>query len=178
MNGAARFGDGAEPDRTPDPDIEAAFAAIVAGWDAPSAPPDGGSEGDDGHAGQAADAASPGPAALPHGPAALPPAPPEPRRVFEVAPPGWRVHVPPEPEPEDEEFEPPDPPLPGWDPLLWCAVAGIVLGPVLLIMLVLFQPYGSKLPMWLAAGMTAGGLGILLARLPGGHDDDDDGARV
>ena len=80
--------------------------------------------------------------------------------------------------PEDEEFEPPDPPLPRWDPLLWCAVAGIVLGPVLLITLVLFQPYGSKLPMWLAAGMTAGGLGVLLARLPGGHDDDDDGARV
>lgn len=171
MNGATRPGDGAGPG--PDPDIDAAFAAIVAGWDAPSAPPDPEADGRDE---ASSDRASEG--HVSPGPAALPPAPREPRRVFDVAPPGWRVHVPPDPEPEDEEFEPPDPPLPRWDPLLWCAVAGIVLGPVLLITLVLFQPYGSKLPMWLAAGMTAGGLGVLLARLPGGHDDDDDGARV
>lgn len=173
MNGAARPGEGSEPDRGSDPDIDAAFAAIVAGWDDPSTPPFPGAEGrDEAASGQEGEGrGAPGPASLPPGPR-------EPRRPFDVAPPGWRVHVPPEPDPEDEEFEPPDPPLPRWDPLLWCAVAGIVLGPVLLITLVLFSPHGSKLPMWLAAGMTAGGLGVLLARLPGGHDDEDDGARV
>lgn len=172
MTGAARFGDEADPDRGPDPDIDAAFAAIVAGWDAPGETRHPGVEGAAG-----VDPADSTPGSAP-GPASLPPAPREPRRVFDVAPSAWRVHVPPTPDPEDDEFEPPDPPLPGWDPLLWCAVAGIVLGPVLLVALVLFQPYGSKLPMWLAAGMTAAGLGILLMRLPGARDDDDDGAQV
>ncbi|MEP7160314.1 MAG: hypothetical protein ABI746_04360 [Dermatophilaceae bacterium] len=162
------------PDRGDVPerdDIDAAFAAIVASWDCGVEPSPRSPSGDTSLGAAPDDVAQP---------AELPPAPREPQGlVFDIAPTAWRVHVPaPEDPAEPDEFEEPDPPLPRWDPLLWCAVAGVVLGPVLLVLLVLFQPYGGRLPLWVAGGMTLGAFGILVSRLPGAHDDDDDGARV
>jgi len=150
----------------PDDEIDEVFAQIVAGWDDPAVVPDE-------HV-----------AGPPQAPATRPDRPPaEPTgsaRPFQVAPPGWRVHITPTEEELDEVdgFVPPDPPLPKGDPVFWGAVLGLVLGPILLILLVVTNPYGDKLPMWGAGLLTVTGFALLVSRLPTRHDDDDDGARV
>ena len=72
---------------------------------------------------------------------------------------------------------PPDPDLPQADPAaLWAWVA--LLGGIALLMAVTFT---TTLPLWLAwvgGAATLGGLVALLARVPRGRDEDDDGTRV
>ncbi|WP_162872803.1 hypothetical protein [Austwickia chelonae] len=142
-------------DRTPDDErIDAAFAAIVAEWERDSDPR----------------RTNPSPVA---------PAPAEPRRPsFDVAPAGWRVHLPPEEVPEDDDFEEPDPPLPRGDLQFWGALAGIVGGPVVFVGWALTGPHTTHLPLWLSGMATAAGFALLVRRLPERHDDGDDGARV
>jgi hypothetical protein len=91
-------------------------------------------------------------------------------------PPSWRSPEPVE-EPEEEHFQPgPTAPLPAGDLQFWGILAGLVGGPLLLLYLVLFHREGNPLWMLLAVGITVGGFGLLVQRLPRHRDDDDDGA--
>jgi len=194
-------------DRTPDDaDIDAAFAAIVAGWDrdaepvlgtrspgtpaptevrrAPDGPPaePGQRPGDvPGHqAGeQPGDQAGERPGDGRSDPGPAPPPPPARVTPFEVAPTGWRVHIPQADEDLDEEgFQAPDPPLPRGNPLFWVAFAGLVLGPLGFVGWALTGPHSTNLPYLLAAIATLAGFVALIKGLPERHDEDDDGARV
>lgn len=93
----------------------------------------------------------------------------------------WRQHVPPE-DPDDETFTPPPPqPLPAFlgDWPFYLALGGLVLGPLLLVLLVMFAPTERHL-MWVAAALTIAGFLTLVMRQPHDRDPDDtdDGARV
>jgi hypothetical protein len=144
--------DGARPEPAQH-EVDAAFAALVAGWDAPGP-----------------DRASPAPAAV------------APRRV-EPPPPRPPVPPDPEPELEEDEghYEPPEPPaLPR---LSVRALGGLVLllaGAVLLVSPgALGLTDGVGFPVGLL--VVVAGLGVLLSRLRAGPDPDsgwDDGARL
>ena len=170
--------------------IDAAFAEIVAGWNLevdphrpgspaapgpPSTPSDGPPEPPDPSERSGRNGPSDRPGAAE--PAVRPSAPPAP--PFAVAPEGWRVHVPPEDdERTDDDFEPPDPPLPRGEWRFWVAVLGLVLGPVVLIAWALTGPHSTSLPYVLAGVATIAGFVALMSGLPEQHDEDDDGARV
>ena len=99
------------------------------------------------------------------------------RAMFD-RPSAWRVHEPPD-EPE-EHYEPPPPaPLPAGDLQFWGILIGLIGGPLLLLYLVLFNRDAGAWWMFTAIGLSLGGFGLLIARLPSQRDDDDDdGARI
>ena len=93
------------------------------------------------------------------------------------APQPWRAH---EVEDEYEEhFEPPPvTPLPAGDLGFWAIIGGMCGGPLLLLYLVLFNRDASSYWILGAIAMSVGGFALLVSRMPGHHDDDDDGARL
>lgn len=186
-------------DRSPDDaDVDAAFAAIVAGWDRTAEPGRRSERGNGrtatGPTDETTDAreqedleqedrdrgAERSAGATNPPPAALPPAPREPPRpAFDVAPDAWRVHIPPDDADQaDEGFEQPDPPLPKGDVRYWLALAGLVLGPLVFIVWALSGPHSTTLPLYLSGLATLLGFVALVSRLPDKHDEDDNGARV
>jgi len=94
-----------------------------------------------------------------------------------AAPQGWRVH---EVDDESEEhFEPPPAaPLPVGDLQFWAIIAGMVGGPLLLLYLVFFNRDASSYWVLAAIAMSVGGFVLLVSRMPGQPEDDDDGARL
>jgi hypothetical protein len=107
-----------------------------------------------------------------------PPGPPSP--IDPQVDPGvqvWRAHE------VDDEFEehfepPPVTPLPAGDLQFWAIIAGMTGGPLLLLYLVFFNRDASSYWIMLAIAMSVGGFALLVSRMPGKHDDDDDGARL
>ncbi|MEP7193296.1 MAG: hypothetical protein ABI903_10560 [Actinomycetota bacterium] len=89
----------------------------------------------------------------------------------------WRAHeVDDEPE---EHFEPPPvTPLPAGDLQFWAIIAGMTGGPLLLLYLVFFDREASSYWILAAIAMSVGGFAMLVSRMPGHRDDDDDGARL
>ena len=82
---------------------------------------------------------------------------------------------------EDDGFVPPEVALPpGEDLHYWGAVAGLVLGPVMVLYVVFARPFHAT--WWLLAGIAAIvlGFGLLVLRAPRERDpfDSDDGSRV
>ena len=174
-------------------EIDAAFASIVAHWDDPTPEPLDDRAADDAK-GDAADLTAPAPLA----PAPLPPAYPATAHVaapvgdapdattdhFSAAEDadeerlfGWRGHTPP---PEDEHYQPPPPNLPPvHDATYWLAVAGMTLGPLLVI----WAAMVSRNPdpgWWVLTGivLTVAGFGLMVLRGSGERDPDDNGAQV
>ena len=103
------------------------------------------------------------------------PAPGQPQAV--PTPQTWRAH---EVDDEYEErFEPPRvAPLPVGDLQFWAIIAGMVGGPLLLLYLVLFNREAGSHWTLVAIAMSVGGFVLLVSRLPGHQEDDDDGARL
>ena len=173
-----------------DRDVDAAFEAIIAGWDDPLTP---GAEGPGGPT-DALSAPYPSPdASAGDGPAepATPPTPPLLPQPFG----GWRVNPPllplsgTEPGPadqldsdeDDEHFVPPEVHLPPQEDVhFWGIVAGLVGGPLMLIWLVVVRGDGAG--SWWVAGavaLTLAGFVLLVLRQPAHRDPtDDDGARL
>jgi len=93
------------------------------------------------------------------------------------APQVWRAH-----EVDDdveEHFEPPPvTPLPAGDLQFWAIITGMTLGPLLLLYLVFFNRNASSYWILAAIAMSVGGFALLVSRMPGQSDDDDDGARL
>lgn len=170
-------------------DDDAVFAEIVARWDDPDPvrpprPAGPTAAGDDAASAEAAPDAQQTPETER---APGPDEPPEARRRpvagagSPADPDAWRAHrLADEP---DEDFAPSAPaPLPRGEFTFWAALVGLVTGPVWLLYLVVAQPYGSRVPMVLAALLTVAGFAALVARSPrrrrDGEDDGDDGAVV
>jgi hypothetical protein len=79
----------------------------------------------------------------------------------------------------EEHFEPlPVTPLPVGDLQFWAIIAGMAGGPLLLVYLVFFNPNAGSSWILTAIALSVGGFALLVTRLPGHHDDDDDGARL
>jgi hypothetical protein len=93
------------------------------------------------------------------------------------APQVWRAH---EVDDEYEEhFEPPPvTPLPAGDLQFWAIIAGMTGGPLLLLYLVFFNRNANSYWILIAIAMSVGGFALLVSRMPGEQDDDDDGARL
>jgi hypothetical protein len=93
------------------------------------------------------------------------------------APQVWRAH-----EVDDgaeEHFEPPPVnALPAGDLQFWAIIAGMGGGPLLLLYIVFFNRDAG--PFWILAAIaiSIGGFALLVARMPGNREDDDDGARL
>ncbi|GAA4968232.1 hypothetical protein [Kineococcus glutinatus] len=177
----------ANPDETGDPggdlDVDAVFAEIVARWDTPSSPA---------RAAEVAgeeDRESPSTAApearrtvlpLPRAPVEAPPPAPQRDTVPDAAPArGGR--------PEDEEpdpfaadgFVPPEPPPLPRDLVVWAAWAGVLGGPVVLLVAAVARGHLPGLVAAIAAAAFVAGFATLVLRLPSRReDDDDDGAVV
>jgi hypothetical protein len=80
---------------------------------------------------------------------------------------------------EDEHFQPPPvTPLPAGDLQFWGIIAGMCGGPLLLLYLVLFNRDASSYWILGSIAIAVAGFVMLVSRLPGHHDDDDDGARL
>jgi hypothetical protein len=171
----------------PEEDVDAAFAAIIAGWDdvpslddpassaEPSHPDDPG-DGEPGAA-QREDHAEAAEAAeeLPSSPAAPSPSP---SPSAATGPRDWST---PEESEDDDRYHPPEPPpLPRGDLAGRLAWAGVLLGPAFLFVAGLFWRTAPRL--WLAIAVLAfvGGFVTLVLRLPADRDDSDgdDGAVV
>jgi hypothetical protein len=93
------------------------------------------------------------------------------------APQGWRAQ---EAHDEYEEhFEPPPvTPLPAGDLTFWAIIAGMGGGPLLLLYFVFFNRDASSYWILAAIAMSIAGFALLVSRMPGPHEDDDDGARL
>jgi hypothetical protein len=93
------------------------------------------------------------------------------------APQIWRAH---EVDDElEEHFEPPPvTPLPAGDLQFWAIIAGMTGGPLLLLYLVFFNRNAGSYWILVAIAMSVGGFAMLVSRMPGRRDDDDDGARL
>ena len=79
----------------------------------------------------------------------------------------------------EEHFEPPPvAPLPAGDLTFWAIIAGMGGGPLLLLYLVFFNLDASSYWILTAIAMSVGGFALLVSRMPGHHEDDDDGARL
>jgi hypothetical protein len=94
-----------------------------------------------------------------------------------TAPQVWRAHE------VDDEFEdhfepPPISPLPAGDLQFWAIIAGMAGGPLLLLYLVFFNRDASSYWILTAIALSVGGFALLVSRMPGGQQDDDDGARL
>lgn len=181
-------GDGHQQDEAedrPELDVDSLFAEIVAGWSQASGPQVGRwpaqEDVDESAAAPVGDATAPedDPDARPSG---------LDRRRTDVPAAGGREDVldggwsgPRDyREPEDEGFVPPEPPpLPRGDVVTRLAWAGVVGGPlVMLIAALAWKTLPGVLLMAAVIGFVAGFV-VLVARLPGDReDDDDDGAVV
>ncbi|HOF63244.1 MAG TPA: hypothetical protein PLL54_02985 [Dermatophilaceae bacterium] len=190
--------------RDDDEHIDVRFAEIVAGlsWDAPEDevfakaardapdPPESRRPRAPGEARESGDTEMPGEAGKAGDTVGMPPVPSIPDSggsTFVTLPPllglpdgrgAWRGY---EPLEEDEHFLPPDPELPPvHDATYWAAVAGLVLGPLL----VLWAAFLSGNPdpgWWIVTGiaLTVVGFGLLVLRGSTDADtEDDDGAKV
>jgi len=69
-------------------------------------------------------------------------------------------------------------PLPVGDLQFWAILVGMIGGPLLLVYLVFFNRNMSSYWTLAAIAMSVGGFALLVSRLPGNADDDDDGARL
>jgi hypothetical protein len=69
-------------------------------------------------------------------------------------------------------------PLPVGDLQFWAIIAGMAGGPLLLLYLVFFNRDASSYWILTAIAMSVGGFVLLVSRIPGHHEDDDDGARL
>lgn len=79
----------------------------------------------------------------------------------------------------EEHFEPPPAtPLPAGDLQFWAIIAGMGGGPLLLLYLVFFNREASSYWILTAIAMSVAGFALLVVRMPGHHEDDDDGARL
>lgn len=94
-----------------------------------------------------------------------------------LPPPSWRGQV---VDDEDQEhFEPPPTsPLPAGDLQFWAIICGMGGGPLLLLYIVFFNRDASSYWILTALAMSIGGFALLVSRLPGHHEDDDNGARL
>ncbi|MDQ1538508.1 MAG: hypothetical protein QOE58_2901 [Actinomycetota bacterium] len=81
-------------------------------------------------------------------------------------------------EPEEHFEPPPTTPLPPGDLQFWAIIAGMSGGPLLLLYLVFFNREASGYWILAAIAMSVGGFALLVSRMPGHQDDDDDGARL
>jgi hypothetical protein len=176
--------DAEHPPTTPEPehlDIDSAFAAIVAGW-ADESPATWPAEEDltQGRHRQIDD---------PKAPSGNPPGRHQELDDDELAlsgPSGALIPSVEQPEagPEDDigradAFVPPDPPLPRGDAFTMLAWAGVILGPVFLLIAVIAWPDAPRYLLLTALGGFVGGFVTLVARMPKNRDDqDDDGAVV
>jgi hypothetical protein len=93
------------------------------------------------------------------------------------APQTWRAHE------VDDEFEdhfepPPTSPLPAGDLQFWAIIAGMAGGPLLLLYLVFFNRDASGYWILTAIALSVGGFALLVSRMPGGREGDDNGARL
>jgi hypothetical protein len=82
---------------------------------------------------------------------------------------------------EEESFVPAAPAAlpPATDRTFWVALAGLVLGPVLLLVALLGRDSLSSWWAWAGLALLVAGFGALVARLPRDRQDDgDNGARV
>jgi hypothetical protein len=89
----------------------------------------------------------------------------------------WRAHAVGE-EPEEHFEPPPTTPLPAGDLQFWGIIAGMGGGPLLLLYLVFFNREASGYWILAAIAMSVGGFALLVSRMPGHQEDDDDGARL
>jgi hypothetical protein len=89
----------------------------------------------------------------------------------------WRAH---EVDDEDQEhFEPPPvTPLPVGDLQFWGIIAGMGGGPLLLLYLAFFNRDASGYWILIAIALSVGGFAMLVSRMPGHSQDNDDGARL
>jgi len=108
---------------------------------------------------------------------------PPPGQPGEIDPPAepaaqvWRAHE--AADEIEEHFEPPQvSPLPAGDLQFWAIIAGMTFGPLLLLYLVLFNRDAGSYWILIAIGMSVGGFAMLVSRMPGPRDEDDDGARL
>ena len=81
-------------------------------------------------------------------------------------------------EPEEHFEPPPATPLPAGDLQFWAILAGMGGGPLLLLYLVFFNREASGYWILTAIALSVGGFALLVSRMPGHHDGDDDGARL
>lgn len=109
--------------------------------------------------------------------------PPRPATPEAPSPPPPDAEPPPGPGPagdddsSDDHFIPPEPPpLPAGDLHFWAILAGLTLGPLVLLLSTVIPLLDS--PLWSIVGvvMSVAGFVLLVLRSPGG--DDDWGARV
>jgi hypothetical protein len=164
----------------PEEDVDAAFAAIIAGWDdVPSLDdPAGGAEPSSGDLGAGPSDDLAGSAEEPPRPSSgLTPSLPAPSPSSATGPRDWSAPQ----EPDDDRYHPPEPPpLPRGDLAGRLAWAGVLLGPAFLFVAGLFWRTAPRL--WLAIAVLAfvGGFVTLVLRLPADRDDTDgdDGAGV
>jgi hypothetical protein len=153
----------------PDEDLDAAFAAIIAGWDdIPSLDERAASDRSTDEVDDADEQATP----------------PEPDRREDATVPSpaqgprdWAAAE----DPDDDRYHPPEPPpLPRGDLVGRLAWAGVLLGPAFRLVAGLFWRGAPRL--WLALAVLAfvGGFVTLVLRLPADRDDTDgdDGAVV
>jgi hypothetical protein len=190
----------------PDPDVDALFAQIVAGWDdeeTPPVPPWPATEDVPDRSGPAApadkggrsDRPGPVPDAADERTADRPPDADHPRDPDRPRDPGRPSPAPERPaagppapgprnwdaadEPEEGYVPPEPPPLPRGDLVSRLAWAGVLLGPAFLLLSALLWDGAGPLPLGVAALAFIGGFVTLVARLPARRDDeDDDGAVV
>jgi hypothetical protein len=174
----------------PDEDLDAAFAAIIAGWDDVPSLDEPAESADSAHSPDSADSAN---SADDHhdddvdASREAPPATSErPRRRAgdgaDTASPAngprdWSAAE----DPDDDRYHPPEPPpLPRGDLAARLAWAGVLLGPAFLLVAGLFWRSAPRL--WLALAVLAfvGGFVTLVLRLPADRDesDGDNGAVV
>lgn len=154
-------------------DVDAEFAAIVAGWgdvpDLPSTLTDADLDLDPQQPAVPLAPVDSSPVAAPAADEGA--APPD----REVPPPGIV-----EAGLEEGHFEPPPVQLPGQEDLhFWGIVGGLTVGPILLLWMVFFGSGHSVWWTYAGVALTVGGFVLLVLRLPKNHDDDhDSGARV
>jgi hypothetical protein len=92
-------------------------------------------------------------------------------------PQGWRAYE--VGDDSEEHFQPPPvAPLPVGDLQFWGILAGMVGGPLLLLYLILFNRDAGSSWILTSIVMSVGGFALLVSRLPGDREDDDDGVRL
>lgn len=88
-------------------------------------------------------------------------------------PPGWRRWE--DPDEEEHYVPPPPPPLPAGDLHLWGIVAGLLGGPLVLVLAHVLQVLDGSFWTWLGLGLVLGGFWLLWLRLPTQHDEGPHG---
>lgn len=155
-----------ERDESAPEDVDAAFARIVAGWDADGPDEPGATD-------------EPGVGPRPDAPLVIPVWRGDTGSSVTDLLAGGAAEEPDDVAP-DEEFTPPDPaPLPPLtDRLFWGALGGLVLGPLLLLYLSLARPGWGSWSTALAILLTVAGFVCLVVRQPAHRSDDPDRGAV